>query len=262
MPKSETPATRRSARVAAASAGPKAASTKAANGKSASTKKASKDSKEKEESKRSARSSSSKAANGDAAEGAKEEKKKAATNSKGPLKLGQKLPKITLQDNKEDDVDVSTLTEEGRGVVLFLYPRSTDPSKTSTLLTRGREEHQAAVERKLRKAFPPANMQADTPGCTNQACGYRDAHDEIAALGYDVYGLSKDKPTAQQKSQLIKNPTSEIVPSGLYLTYSTNRSHFIFEKGTGELVDIAFRVKPADDPGNVLKFIKAHHKDD
>lgn len=43
------------------------------------------------------------------------------------------------------------------------------------------------------------------------------------------------------------NPTSEMIPSGLYLTYSTNRSHFIFEKGTGELVDIAFRVKPADE---------------
>ncbi len=41
--------------------------------------------------------------------------------------------------------------------------------------------------------------QAATPGCTTQACGFRDAFTDIAALGYKVYGLSKDKPDAQQK---------------------------------------------------------------
>lgn len=44
-----------------------------------------------------------------------------------------------------------------------------------------------------------ALTQADTPGCTNQACGYRDIHSELSDLGYGVYGLSKDKPTAQLK---------------------------------------------------------------
>jgi hypothetical protein len=44
----------------------------------------------------------------------------------------------------------------------------------------------------------PADTQANTPGCTNQACGFRDAFDEIAELGYDVYGLSRDGPTAQK----------------------------------------------------------------
>lgn len=48
-----------------------------------------------------------------------------------------------------------------------------------------------------RADFRPS--QADTPGCTSQACGYRDVHDEIGDLGYDVYGLSKDKPAAQKK---------------------------------------------------------------
>lgn len=41
--------------------------------------------------------------------------------------------------------------------------------------------------------------QADTPGCTNQACGFRDHLSEIKELGYDIYGLSKDKPAALKR---------------------------------------------------------------
>ncbi len=32
----------------------------------------------------------------------------------------------------------------------------------------------------------------DTPGCTKEACGFRDAHDEIRALGAEVLGVSTD----------------------------------------------------------------------
>ncbi len=42
--------------------------------------------------------------------------------SRGVLQLGSGLPKITLQNEDGEDVDVSTLTGE-RGVVIFLYPR-------------------------------------------------------------------------------------------------------------------------------------------
>lgn len=71
------------------------------------------------------RSSSSGKVNGDEAETKDEskEKTKAAPTSRGVLKLGQTLPHITLQDNTEAEVDVATLTEGGKGVVLFLYPR-------------------------------------------------------------------------------------------------------------------------------------------
>lgn len=49
------------------------------------------------------------------------------------------------------------------------------------------------------RASACSHTQADTPGCTTQACGFRDAFDDIAALGYDVYGLSRDEPKAQQR---------------------------------------------------------------
>jgi thioredoxin-dependent peroxiredoxin len=34
--------------------------------------------------------------------------------------------------------------------------------------------------------------QDDTPGCTMQACGMRDARDELIAMGAEVVGISKD----------------------------------------------------------------------
>jgi peroxiredoxin Q/BCP len=48
---------------------------------------------------------------------------KADTGGKGPIKLGDSLPSITLQNEKGEDVDVAKLAEGGKGVVLFLYPK-------------------------------------------------------------------------------------------------------------------------------------------
>ncbi|WVQ85427.1 hypothetical protein IAT38_007592 [Cryptococcus sp. DSM 104549] len=149
------------------------------------------------------------------------------------LAKGDVLPSIVLKDETGKEVDVATLAGE-KGVVLFLYPK------------------------------------ADTPGCTNQACGYRDTYSEISALGYDVYGLSKDKPEAQNKWKtkksltysLLSDPESQLIKrlGAFVLPKNTKRSHFIFEKGSGKLVDIAIGVKPANDPTDVLTFLQEHSK--
>ncbi|WVQ71230.1 hypothetical protein IAR50_000755 [Cryptococcus sp. DSM 104548] len=147
----------------------------------------------------------------------------------GPkLKLGDKLPNIKLKNEDGELVDVSTLAGE-KGVVFFLYPK------------------------------------ADTPGCTNQACGFRDMYAEIAAYGYEVYGLSKDTPTAQQKWKAKKNlnyhllsdPKSKLIARlGAFVPpKNTKRSHFIFEKGSAELIDAEIGVKPVEDPNNVVAFL-------
>lgn len=39
----------------------------------------------------------------------------------------------------------------------------------------------------------------DTPGCTVEACGFRDARDAIAELGAEVIGISKDDPSSHEK---------------------------------------------------------------
>ncbi|WOO83381.1 Peroxiredoxin bcp1 [Vanrija pseudolonga] len=231
MPKAESaPATRRSTRISSKAAGPAAAQppkeTKAAVKKAPAPKKEAAAPKAKEP------KEDNKADDKDAE--AKPAAPVKAPSSKGaPLKLGQGLPKIKLEDNTGAEVDVSTLAAE-KGVVIFLYPK------------------------------------ADTPGCTNQACGYRDAHDEIAELGYDIYGLSKDSPSAQQKwinkkelnYKLLCDPDSQLIKKlGAFIPpKNTKRSHFVFEKGTGKLIDIALGVKAAEDPANTLKFLKNHHK--
>lgn len=38
-----------------------------------------------------------------------------------------------------------------------------------------------------------------TPGCTIEACSFRDANNEIKALGAAVIGVSKDSPESHQK---------------------------------------------------------------
>lgn len=43
--------------------------------------------------------------------------------------------------------------------------------------------------------------KADTPGCTREACAFRDLKAQMAALGAVVLGISKDKPSALEKFQ-------------------------------------------------------------
>jgi peroxiredoxin Q/BCP len=39
----------------------------------------------------------------------------------------------------------------------------------------------------------------DTPGCTTEACSLRDARDDIAALGAEIIGISKDDASSHDK---------------------------------------------------------------
>lgn len=68
---------------------------------------------------------------------------------------------FTLQDDQENTVHLSDYA--GTPVVLFFYPR------------------------------------ADTPGCTIEACGFRDVFKKIQKAGAVVLGISRDTPRAQAK---------------------------------------------------------------
>jgi peroxiredoxin Q/BCP len=41
--------------------------------------------------------------------------------------------------------------------------------------------------------------KSDTPGCTKEACEFRDASKKFAKLDAEIVGISPDKPEAQQK---------------------------------------------------------------
>ncbi|EPT04784.1 hypothetical protein FOMPIDRAFT_1027555 [Fomitopsis schrenkii] len=144
------------------------------------------------------------------------------------IDIGDSLPSHMLKNEKGEDVDVATLTAE-KGVIFFLVPK------------------------------------ADTPGCTTQACGFRDVYPDFTASNFDVYCLSADSPAAQTKWQakkelpypLLSDPKRVLITAlGAGEGGKTKRSHFIFEKG-GKLVDKKIPVKPADSPKLALEFVKS-----
>ena len=78
-----------------------------------------------------------------------------------PLKPGDKAPTFTLLDQSEQKVKLSDF--KGRKVLVYFYPK------------------------------------ADTPGCTQQACGIRDHRADYEAAGAVVLGVSPDPVKAVKK---------------------------------------------------------------
>jgi thioredoxin-dependent peroxiredoxin len=77
------------------------------------------------------------------------------------MEINDKVADFALQDDAEKTVHLKDFS--GKPVVLFFYPR------------------------------------ADTPGCTIEACGFRDTFRKIQATGAVVLGISRDTPQAQKK---------------------------------------------------------------
>ncbi|EJT99503.1 AhpC-TSA-domain-containing protein [Dacryopinax primogenitus] len=147
------------------------------------------------------------------------------------LELGDVLPQVTLKNQEEKEVDVKSLITSDKGVIFFLVPK------------------------------------ANTPGCTKQACGFRDSYPSYTDLGYEVYCLSGDSPAAQAKwktSQklpypLLSDPSHTLIKAlGASAAGKTKRSHFVFEKGSGKLILKTLGVKPDDSPKQVLAFLESH----
>src|SRR5262252_8254860 len=80
---------------------------------------------------------------------------------KGDLKIGQKAPDFTVIDDKGQKVKLSDF--KGRKVVLYFYPKD------------------------------------DTPGCTKEACAFRDGIAEIKKKGAVVLGVSADSVESHKK---------------------------------------------------------------
>ena len=77
------------------------------------------------------------------------------------LQIGDRAPDIQVQTDAGEDFRLSQL--KGKRVVLYFYPR------------------------------------ADTPGCTVEACEFRDGIEAFGKKGAAVVGVSPDKPAAQAK---------------------------------------------------------------
>jgi peroxiredoxin Q/BCP len=84
-----------------------------------------------------------------------------STAAKGDPKVGQKAPDFTVMTDDGTKVKLSDF--KGKKVVLYFYPKD------------------------------------DTPGCTKEACAFRDGIDEIKAKGAVVIGVSTDSVESHKK---------------------------------------------------------------
>ena len=77
------------------------------------------------------------------------------------LQVGQPAPDSTLRTTTGTDFSLSA--QRGRHLVLFFYPKD------------------------------------ETPGCTAEACAFRDDYQDFQDLGADVIGISSDSEKSHQK---------------------------------------------------------------
>ena len=77
------------------------------------------------------------------------------------MNIGDKIPEILGKDQNGKEIKASDY--KGRKIVLYSYPK------------------------------------ASTPGCTAEACSLQAHKAELAAAGYEIIGVSKDKEAAQKK---------------------------------------------------------------
>ncbi|WP_411734699.1 thioredoxin-dependent thiol peroxidase [Paeniglutamicibacter sp.] len=84
-----------------------------------------------------------------------------ATTEAVRLSAGDTAPDFTLTDARGQELSLASL--RGKKTIVYFYPA------------------------------------ASTPGCTKQACDFRDSLESLAAAGYQVVGLSPDAPAKLAK---------------------------------------------------------------
>ena len=97
------------------------------------------------------------------------------------LKVGDKAPDFKLQNETGKEISLSDF--RGKKVVLYFYPKD------------------------------------DTPGCTTEACSFRDVYDDILEAGAVVIGISKDDASSHEKFKkkynlpfyLLSDPGHEVI---------------------------------------------------
>jgi peroxiredoxin Q/BCP len=149
-----------------------------------------------------------------------------------PLAPGDKAPDFTLLD--QDGEEVSLGGYKGRKVLLYFYPK------------------------------------ADTPGCTAQSCGLRDARPQVGDTA--ILGVSPDAPGKQKKFDvkyglgfpLLADEDHAVADSyGVWgektnygKTYmGINRAAFLIDED-GNIAEAWYKVSPADTTTNLLKALE------
>jgi len=102
-------------------------------------------------------------------------------NTMALLKEGEKAPEFTAKD--QDGNDISLSDYRGKKVILYFYPKDS------------------------------------TPGCTKEACDFRDNYESLIDKGFEVIGVSADSESSHRKFiakhnlpfPLISDPDKEVI---------------------------------------------------
>ena len=149
------------------------------------------------------------------------------------LNIGDIAPDFTLQDDAGQQVTLSAL--RGQKVVIYFYPKD------------------------------------DTPGCTTQACGFRDNYDAILNAGAIVLGISPDDVKSHAKFKQKFNlpfPLLADTDHAVCEAYGVwgeksmygkkymgvTRSHVVVGPD-GRLVDVQIKVSPEESVSSAIKHI-------
>ncbi|MCH7607334.1 MAG: thioredoxin-dependent thiol peroxidase [Chloroflexi bacterium] len=146
------------------------------------------------------------------------------------LKIGEKAPEFTAVTDTGAEISLSSL--RGKKVVLYFYPRD------------------------------------NTPGCTTEACDFRDRAEALAAKDAVVLGVSTDTVASHEKFKakydlpftLLADPDKELVSAyGVYQEkkqygrsfMGTVRTTFVIDEG-GTITSVFEKVKVKDHADAVL----------
>ena len=150
------------------------------------------------------------------------------------LQVGTKAPDFTLSD--EHGNSVSLLSFRGKRVILYFYPKD------------------------------------DTPGCTAQACGFRDHFEEIQEKNAVVVGISPDDAHSHQRFRtkynlpfvLLSDPKHVVAKKYGAWGEKTSvgkksvgiiRSHFVIDE-QGMIADAQVKVKAEASPSLALQTLE------
>ena len=155
------------------------------------------------------------------------------------MQVGDVVENFTLPDQDGNPVSLSDFA--GKPVVLFFYPK------------------------------------ADTPGCTIEACGFRDHFAKLQKAGVVVLGISRDTVKAQKKFAekfhlkypLLADPDEKICdyfgviqPKNMYgkLVKGVQRNTYLIapadKDGKQRLLHVWTKVKPEGHAEEVLAFLR------
>ena len=149
--------------------------------------------------------------------------------------VGSKAPSFKLPASTGETIDLAKL--KGKRVVLYFYPR------------------------------------ADTPGCTKQACGFRDAIASYKKLGVPVFGISPDPiedvkkfadkfqlnfPLLADADHAVAERYGVWAEKSMYgkKYMGVNRTTFIID-ADGKVAHVMEKVKPEGHDQEVLKLLSA-----